>query len=73
MNPMAPVIRELEHLCESSHKQVELLERMMISLDRINGRLDRLELFLARQGIGYPDSQTNMPDLPRLRAVGIPE
>lgn len=63
---------EAWHACENTTFSNELLKHMQIDLEQLNGRLDRLELFLARN-TDYPTSQTQMPDLAALRASGIEE
>lgn len=72
MNPFKAMLAELEHICEAARKLVELQEHSYLELMRINGRLDRMELWLARNA-DYPTSQTLMPDLAQLRANGVPE
>lgn len=64
---------EAAHLCANSDASRELQARTLIATEQINGRLDRLELWLARQNVGYPTTQVAMPDLAALRAHGIPE
>ncbi len=67
------VALEQAHICTNTIKIHELAARTLIATERINGRLDRLELWLA-QNAQYPTTQTHVPDLAELRAVnGIPE
>lgn len=73
MNPLSNIYTELEHICESAKVIAEMTERSYITLERINGRLDRLELWMAQQA-GYPTAQAAIPDLAALRASsGIEE
>lgn len=63
--------QETLHVCGSLVKLVALLEAQSMTLERINGRLDRLELWLGRKA-AYPTSQASMTDLAELRERGIP-
>jgi hypothetical protein len=47
------------------------LQALTASQRRLDGRLDRAELWLARNDTSYPLSQATMPDLAELRARGV--
>ncbi len=64
--------QETAHICANTIAAHELAARTLIATERINGRLDRLELWLA-QNAKYPTTQTHVPNLAALRASGIPE
>lgn len=66
------VALEQVHICVNTVALRELQARVLIATEQINGRLDRLELWLARNA-NYPTTQVAMPDIAALRANGIPE
>lgn len=63
---------ELTHLCAHLAEVARFTNLTHLATSRADGRLDRLELWLARNA-DYPTTQTQMPDLAALRASGIPE
>lgn len=59
--------QEAEHACETTRALADAVERLATRAARIDGRLERLELYLLAVDPDYPVTQAEAPDLDAAR------